>query len=49
VTLPPDRALALARLPGGSIIKTLLVYPEPFWRDDGLRGETAAPGRVVGQ
>ncbi len=28
----------------GSETKTLVVYDEPFWRGDGLSGQTAAPG-----
>ena len=32
---------------GGSETKTLLVYDEPFWRPDGLSGQTAGPGTAA--
>ncbi|MGW5519733.1 flavin monoamine oxidase family protein [Nocardia africana] len=41
--LPVDRSLLHQRVPSGSIIKTSVVYAEPFWRDDGLSGQSAAP------
>ncbi|HEU4427407.1 MAG TPA: flavin monoamine oxidase family protein [Myxococcota bacterium] len=40
--LPPDRALLHQRMPGGSILKTLVVYEDAFWRDDGLCGASTA-------
>lgn len=42
--LPVDRSLLHQRVPSGSIIKTSVVYAEPFWRHDGLSGQSAAPG-----
>ncbi|WP_063066110.1 flavin monoamine oxidase family protein [Nocardia violaceofusca] len=42
--LPVDRSLLHQRVPSGSIIKTSVVYDEPFWRYDGLSGQSAAPG-----
>ncbi|PSR58819.1 MULTISPECIES: flavin monoamine oxidase family protein [Nocardia] len=42
--LPVDRSLLHQRVPSGSIIKTSVVYDEPFWRHDGLSGQSAAPG-----
>lgn len=42
--LPVDRSLLHQRMPSGSIIKTSVVYDEPFWRDDGLSGQSVAPG-----
>ncbi|WP_062998278.1 flavin monoamine oxidase family protein [Nocardia mikamii] len=42
--LPVDRAFLHQRVPSGSIIKTSVVYDEPFWRHDGLSGQSAAPG-----
>ncbi|MBF6471122.1 MULTISPECIES: flavin monoamine oxidase family protein [Nocardia] len=42
--LPVDRSFLHQRMPSGSIIKTSVVYDEPFWRGDGLSGQSAAPG-----
>jgi monoamine oxidase len=42
--LPVDRSLLHQRMPSGAIIKISLVYDEPFWRADGLSGQSAAPG-----
>ena len=42
--LPVERSFLHQRMPGGSIIKTSVVYDEPFWRTDGLSGQSAAPG-----
>ena len=45
--LPEDRAALYRAYAGGSETKTLLVYDEPFWRDDGFSGQTAAPGSAA--
>ncbi|UAK35251.1 FAD-dependent oxidoreductase [Nocardia asteroides] len=42
--LPVDRWFLHQRMPSGSIIKISVVYEEPFWRADGLSGQSAAPG-----
>ncbi|MGW0057171.1 flavin monoamine oxidase family protein [Nocardia nova] len=42
--LPVDRSLLHQRVPSGSIIKTSVIYAEPFWRHNGLSGQSAAPG-----
>jgi monoamine oxidase len=42
--LPADHAFLLHRLPAGSSYKIALVYDEPFWRTDGLSGESLALG-----
>jgi monoamine oxidase len=42
--LPADRALLHQRMPSGAIYKINIVYDEPFWRNDGLSGQSAAPG-----
>ncbi|KKC06529.1 flavin monoamine oxidase family protein [Mycobacterium nebraskense] len=42
--LPVDRALLHQRMPSGAVIKTSIIYDEPFWRVDGLSGQSAAPG-----
>ncbi len=43
-TLPVDRAFLHQRMPSGAVLKISLVYDEPFWRADGLSGQSAAPG-----
>ncbi len=42
--LPVERSFLHQRMPGGAIIKTSIVYDDPFWRADGLSGQSAAPG-----
>ena len=42
--LPVDRALLHQRMPSGAVIKTSIIYDEPFWRADGFSGQSAAPG-----
>jgi len=46
-TLPIDRFLLHQRMPSGAIVKTSVIYDEPFWRADGLSGQTASPGSVA--
>lgn len=46
--VPADRALLTQRVPSGSLIKELLVYDEPFWRTDGLTGQSFALNDPVG-
>jgi monoamine oxidase len=45
--LPVDRAFLHQRMPSGAVVKISVVYDEPFWRADGLCGQTAAPGSPV--
>ena len=45
--LPPVHAHLLQRYVPGSVIKTIASYVEPFWRSDGLTGETVAPGSPI--
>ena len=45
--LPVDRAFLHQRMPSGAIFKTSVIYDEPFWRADGLSGQSAAPGSLV--
>ena len=45
--LPVDRAFLNQRMPGGAIFKISVVYDEPFWRADGLSGQSAAPGSLA--
>ena len=40
--LPADHAHLLERAPAGAVIKTVVVYDEPFWRNDGISGETVS-------
>lgn len=40
--LPALRTQLMQRLPMGSIIKCIMVYDKPFWREDGFSGEIAS-------
>ena len=42
--LPPDRGELYDRAAAGPETKTLVAYGEPFWRSDGLSGQSAEPG-----
>ena len=42
--LPVDRSFLHQRMPSGAVFKIAVVYDEPFWRADGLSGQSAAPG-----
>jgi monoamine oxidase len=42
--LPVDRSFLHQRMPSGAVFKINIVYDEPFWRHDGLSGQSAAPG-----
>jgi monoamine oxidase len=42
--LPVDRSFLHQRMPSGAVYKINVVYDEPFWRADGLSGQSAAPG-----
>ncbi len=42
--LPVDRAFLHQRMPSGAVFKISIIYDEPFWRADGLSGQSAAPG-----
>src|SRR6185437_3013346 len=46
-TLPIDRSYLNQRMPSGAIFKISVVYDEPFWRADGLSGQTVSPGSVA--
>jgi monoamine oxidase len=45
--LPVDRSFLQQRVPSGAVYKIALVYDEPFWRADGLSGQSFAPGSVA--
>jgi monoamine oxidase len=40
--LPSWRDQLTQRMPAGSVIKAFAIYPEPFWREDGLNGQAAS-------
>lgn len=48
--LPARRDQLTQRMPQGSVIKTMAIYEEPFWRAEGLSGQATSdvgPARVV--
>lgn len=45
--LPDDRTALYRGAIAGWETKTLVVYDEPFWRADGLSGQTAGPGSAA--
>jgi monoamine oxidase len=46
--LPPDRALLTQRMPSGCMWKVVVSYDEPFWRPNGLTGETMSTSHPIG-
>jgi monoamine oxidase len=46
-SLPEACANLLRRYAPGAVIRGIATYDEPFWRADGLTGETFAPGSPV--
>ena len=45
--LPADHALLLHQMPAGTEVKTVAVYEEPFWRDDGISGASVATDDTI--
>ena len=45
--LPADHALLLHQMPAGTEVKTVAIYDEPFWRDDGITGATVATDDTI--
>jgi monoamine oxidase len=45
--LPADRAQLQQRAPSGSVAKAVAVYEAPFWREDGLSGESIDPDHLL--
>jgi monoamine oxidase len=45
--LPARHSHLLRRLPAGPVIRLAAVYAEPFWRRDGLNGESSAPATPI--
>ena len=37
--MPPQRDEAMQRMYMGSVIKTIVIYDEPYWRKKGFSGE----------
>jgi monoamine oxidase len=40
--LPGDHVLLLHKIPAGTEVKTVAIYDEPFWRNEGVSGATVA-------
>src|SRR5690606_12596388 len=45
--LPGRRDQMTQRMPQGTIVKCMAVYPEPFWRADGLSGQGLSDGGSI--
>jgi monoamine oxidase len=45
--LPSWRDQLTQRIPAGSVIKAYAIYPEPFWRNEGLNGQTISDAGPV--
>lgn len=45
--LGADRAQLQQRAPSGTVAKAVAVYETPFWREDGLSGESIDPGHFL--
>jgi len=45
--LPSSKEILSQRSPMGSVIKVLIAYPTPFWRDSGLNGFTSRTGALL--
>jgi monoamine oxidase len=45
--LGADHALLLHKMPAGTEVKTVAVYDEPFWRPDGISGNTVATDDLI--
>ena len=45
--LPADHVLLIHQVPAGTEVKTVAVYDEPFWRADGVSGNSVATDDVI--
>lgn len=45
--LPPERAQLTQRMPMGHVLKTNVIYDEPFWRRAGFSGQANSDWRAV--
>ncbi len=43
----PKRRIAEEGMPMGSVVKCIVAYPRPFWREAGLSGESVSDGRPI--
>ncbi len=48
-SLPVNRVQVTQRWPQGLVIKVAMIYPRPFWRDDGLAGVSYDHISLVGE
>lgn len=48
-SLPVNRVQITQRWPQGLVIKVAMIYPRPFWRDDGLAGTSYDHLSVMGE
>ncbi|KAA8650203.1 hypothetical protein EYZ11_003937 [Aspergillus tanneri] len=46
--LPPQKIKLLQNMPMGQYWKIIAMYPTPFWREQGLRGEVVSPDGFMG-
>jgi monoamine oxidase len=48
-SLPVNRVQVTQRWPQGLVIKVAMIYPRPFWRDDGLAGTSYDHVSLMGE
>ena len=48
-SLPVNRTQITQRWPQGLVIKVAMIYPRPFWRDDGLAGTSYDHVSIMGE
>ena len=48
-SLPVNRVQITQRWPQGLVIKVAMIYPRPFWRDDGLAGTSYDHVSIMGE
>ncbi|HEX6420140.1 MAG TPA: FAD-dependent oxidoreductase [Acidimicrobiales bacterium] len=46
--LPARRDQLVQHMPQGSVVKFHVLYPSPWWRDEGLSGTVLCPGEPIG-
>ncbi len=46
-SLPADRDQLWQKMPGGTCIKCVAQYAEPFWRNEGYSGQSVAPQKTI--
>lgn len=45
--LPGDHVLLIHKIPAGTEVKTVAIYEEPFWRDEGASGASVATDDLI--